>query len=335
MKEIISNKKFVSVYLVWGLIHTTLLLIGKAKNAYKTFWPFSTEDYTESYDKSEWFFYMALPIVLIILLNNSKDKNRLPILKSLFGKEDVLIIESTSIAKEYIILVAEFVKLTRSFDKNIKINLEEENKEFFRTLFESRKIELRGKLNEDYDQILLNDKQFGKDLTYFIWVLLFLESNEIKERILSMPNEDLRILNESFYVNIQKYAPEGQILSLVSFFKSVSFYLDYWKNEQAEKARIKNTNAVKESFFTTIKEKIKNNFDETISVYIKENSLDGSELDGVIILAAIATKATELKKDMQSKRITKHGVTFGLTDSEIDEIIEVGTSYVMSKYLKY
>ena len=335
MKEIISNKKFVSVYLVWGLIHTTLLLIGKGEEAYKSFWPFSTEDYTESYDKSEWFFYMALPIVLIILLNNSKDKNRLPILKSLFGKEDVLIIESTSIAKEYIILVAEFVKLTRSFDKNIKINLEEENKEFFRTLFESRKIELRGKLNEDYDQILLNDKQFGKDLTYFIWVLLFLESNEIKERILSMPNEDLRILNESFYVNIQKYAPEGQILSLVSFFKSVSFYLDYWKNEQAEKARIKNTNAVKESFFTTIKEKIKNNFDETISVYIKENSLDGSELDGVIILAAIATKATELKKDMQSKRITKHGVTFGLTDSEIDEIIEVGTSYVMSKYLKY
>ena len=62
--------------------------------------------------------------------NNSKDKNRLPILKSLFGKEDALIIETTSIAKEYIILVAEFVKLTRSFDKNIKINLEEENKEF-------------------------------------------------------------------------------------------------------------------------------------------------------------------------------------------------------------
>jgi hypothetical protein len=335
MKEIITNKKFISVYLVWGLIHTTLLLIGKAKNAYKTFWPFSTEDYTESYDKSEWFFYMALPVILIILLNNSKDKNRLPILKSLFGKEDALIIETTSIAKEYIILVAEFVKLTRSFDKNIKINLEEENKEFFRTLFESRKIELRGKLKEDYDQILLNDKQFGKDLTYFIWVLLFLESNEIKERILSMPNEDLRNLNESIYVNIQKYAPEGQILSLVSFFKSVSIFLDYWKNEQAKKAKIKSDRAMKEIAFNGVRESIKKSFDETVTVCIKENSLDGSELDGVIILAAIATKATELKKIMlESKRTTKLG-TFGFTDSEIDGLIEDGTNYVMSKYLKY
>lgn len=335
MKEIISNKKFVSVYLVWGLIHTTLLLIGKGEEAYKSFWPFSVEDYTETYDKSEWFFYMGLPIILIILLNNSKDKNRLPILKSLFGKEDTLISESTSIAKEYIILVAEFVKLTRSFDKNIKINLEVENKEFFRTLFESRKIELRGKLNVDYDQILINDKQFGNDLTYFIWVLLFIESDQIKERIFSMSNEDLRIFNETFYINIQKYAPEGQILSLVSFFKSVSFFLDYWKNQQSEKARIKSDKALKEFAFTGIRDAIKRSFDETVTVCIKENSLDGSELDGVIILASIATKATELKKTMlESKRTTKHG-TFGFTDSEIDELIEDGTNYVMSKYLKY
>jgi len=335
MKEIITNKKFISVYLVWGLVHTTLLLIGKGEEAHKSFWPFSVEDYTETYDKSEWFFYMGLPIIIFILLNNSKDKNRLPILKSLFGKEDTLISESTSIAKEYIILVAEFVKLTRSFDKNIKINLEVENKEFFRTLFESRKIELRGKLNVDYDQILINDKQFGNDLTYFIWVLLFIESDQIKERIFSMSNEDLRIFNESFYINIQKYAPEGQILSLVSFFKSVSFFLDYWKNQQAEKARIKSDKALKEIAFTGIRDSIKRSFDETVTVCIKENSLDGSELDGVIILASIATKATELKKTMlESKRTTKHG-TFGFTDSEIDELIEDGTNYVMSKYLKY
>lgn len=75
MKEIISNKKFVSVYLVWGLIHTTLLLIGKGEEAYKSFWPFSTEDYTESYDKSEWFFYMSLPIILIILIDAFKEKS--------------------------------------------------------------------------------------------------------------------------------------------------------------------------------------------------------------------------------------------------------------------
>jgi uncharacterized membrane protein len=73
MKEIITNKKFISVYLVWGLIHTTLLLIGKGEEAYKTFWPFSIEDYTESYDKSEWFFYMGLPIILVMLINAFKD----------------------------------------------------------------------------------------------------------------------------------------------------------------------------------------------------------------------------------------------------------------------
>ena len=75
MKEIITNKKFISVYLVWGLVHTTLLLIGKGEEAYKTFWPFSIEDYTESYDKSEWFFYMGLPIILVMLINAFKDKS--------------------------------------------------------------------------------------------------------------------------------------------------------------------------------------------------------------------------------------------------------------------
>ncbi len=76
MKEIISNKKFISVYLVWGLIHTTLLLIGKGEEANKSFWPFSSENYTETYDKSEWFFYMALPIILVILINAFKDKSQ-------------------------------------------------------------------------------------------------------------------------------------------------------------------------------------------------------------------------------------------------------------------
>ena len=63
------------MYLVWGLVHTTLLLIGKGEEAYKTFWPFSIEDYTESYDKSEWFFYMGLPIILVMLINAFKDKS--------------------------------------------------------------------------------------------------------------------------------------------------------------------------------------------------------------------------------------------------------------------
>lgn len=76
MKEIISNKKFVSMYLVWVVIQTTLYLMGKGEEAYKSFWPFSSENYTETYDKSEWFFYMALPIILVILINAFKDKSQ-------------------------------------------------------------------------------------------------------------------------------------------------------------------------------------------------------------------------------------------------------------------
>jgi len=64
------------MYLVWVVIQTTLYLIGKGEEAYKYFWPFSSEDYTETYDKSEWFFYMALPIILVILINAFKDKSQ-------------------------------------------------------------------------------------------------------------------------------------------------------------------------------------------------------------------------------------------------------------------
>jgi hypothetical protein len=146
-----------------------------------------------------------------------------------------------------------------------------------------------------------------------------------------MPNEDLRIINETFYINVQKYAPEGQILSLVSFFKSVSFFLDYWKNEQAEIARNKNHKAIQEFAFIGIRDSIKKIFDEAVTVCIKQNSLNGNEMDGVIILAAITTKASELKEKMKLDRKTK----FGLTDSQIDELIEEGTSHVMNKYLEY
>ena len=64
------------MYLIWGLVQTTLFLMGKGEEAYKSFWPFSKDDYTETYDKSEWFFYMALPIILVMLINAFKDKSQ-------------------------------------------------------------------------------------------------------------------------------------------------------------------------------------------------------------------------------------------------------------------
>ena len=79
MLDLIKNKKFVAVYLVWFLIQTTLLLMGgKVGNSYNPkdyFWPFSDYSYTQIYDISEWFFYMSAPLIIIYLIKVFKDNN--------------------------------------------------------------------------------------------------------------------------------------------------------------------------------------------------------------------------------------------------------------------
>lgn len=133
MKEIISNKKFVSVYLVWGLIHTTLLLIGKGDEAYKSFWPFSIEDYTESYDKSEWFFYMSFPIILIILINAFKEKSNSNIDENLNDQKSKEIKDHKKdfSHQEYIDDYYEFEQIFKSFhDKNLNERKLKENNEY-------------------------------------------------------------------------------------------------------------------------------------------------------------------------------------------------------------
>jgi hypothetical protein len=330
IKEIISNKKFVSTYLVWGLIHTTLLLMGKAEEAYKTFWPFSDNDYTESYDKSEWFFYMAIPIIVTILLNNFKDNIQITKPIDSIVKEDVLISESTSISKEYINLVAKFIKLMQSLDKHININLELESKEFFRTLFESRKIGLRGKLNEDYDQITINHKEFGHDLTFFIWILLFLESDEIKERLLSKTSDELRIQNEIIYLNIQKYAPEGQVLSLVKFLDLAPSFLEKWKNEQFEKAINGSKNAMEIIAIADLKVLVKEEMEVIVNDYIQFLSSTRVGNDKSILELQINSLAGKMKELIMSKRKLKGG----FSDIQIEECIKEGTVYIKHKYLK-
>jgi hypothetical protein len=330
MKEIISNKKLVSVYLVWGFFHTTLLLIGKGREAYKTFWPLSVENYTESYDKSEWFFYMGLPIIIIIFLKNFKNKNQLSRPIGMLVKEDILISKSTSLSKEYIILVVKFIKLTQSLDKNIKINLEVENKELLKTLFESRKIELQGKLNEDYDQILINHKEFGQDLTYFIWVLLFLESNEIKKRFLSKTSDELRIENENLFLNVQKYAPEGQVLSLVKFLDLAPSFLVKWKKDQLQKAIIGSNNDLDIIAIADFKVFIKKDMEEMVIGYLQVLSSNGLGYDRIILDTQIDLLASKMKESLKSKRKSK----VGLSDIQIDESIIEGTNYVKNKYLK-
>jgi hypothetical protein len=124
MKEIISYKKFVSVYLVWGLIHTTFLLIGKGEEANKSFWPFSIEDYTESYDKSEWFFYMALPIILIILIKSFQDKSNPNADENLYNQK-IKDNKKDYFNQEYIDDYNEFEYIYKSFQDKSKAILDE------------------------------------------------------------------------------------------------------------------------------------------------------------------------------------------------------------------
>jgi len=74
MKDLIKNKKFISVYLAWILIHTFLLFQANHSYGSKSdFWPFiSTE--LGAYDISEWFLYVFTPLVILFLIIAFNDK---------------------------------------------------------------------------------------------------------------------------------------------------------------------------------------------------------------------------------------------------------------------
>lgn len=80
MKHLFRNKKFLSVYLLWVLIHTFLLLqnIG---NGYRTeeFWPFSNYG-LQVYDVSEWLVYVFSPLLILFLVTSFSDKDAILLL---------------------------------------------------------------------------------------------------------------------------------------------------------------------------------------------------------------------------------------------------------------
>ena len=74
MKTIIKNKKFLAIYITWIFIHSTLLFLGEHGSTDK-FWPFADSAVRYTYDISEWFVYVCLPLVIIILINSFNDKS--------------------------------------------------------------------------------------------------------------------------------------------------------------------------------------------------------------------------------------------------------------------
>lgn len=78
MIELIRNKKFLAVYSIWILLHTTLLLMSYLEFSYNqkhNFWPFTNMSLYESYDISEWFVYIFFPIAIIVLIKELNKNN--------------------------------------------------------------------------------------------------------------------------------------------------------------------------------------------------------------------------------------------------------------------
>lgn len=74
MKDLLKNQKFISLYLAWILIHMTLLLSSNIDEESKEyFWPIADKGYSKVYDISEWFFYLAAPLVIIYLIKTFKN----------------------------------------------------------------------------------------------------------------------------------------------------------------------------------------------------------------------------------------------------------------------
>lgn len=80
MKKILHNKKFISLYLIWVLIHSFLLLCAKNSDGYpRDFWPI-TSSQLGAYDISEWFAYSFSPPVILLLLDTFDIKTMIIIL---------------------------------------------------------------------------------------------------------------------------------------------------------------------------------------------------------------------------------------------------------------
>lgn len=66
MRQLLSNKKFLSIYAIWILIHT-ILYLSSDKYHSSSFWPFTEDSVDNSYDETEWISYVFGPILLIFL----------------------------------------------------------------------------------------------------------------------------------------------------------------------------------------------------------------------------------------------------------------------------
>lgn len=66
MKQLLNNKAFLALYVLWVLIHTFLL--ASSDPFYRSeLWPFTSYSYHDSYDVSEWLLYIAGPLVIIFI----------------------------------------------------------------------------------------------------------------------------------------------------------------------------------------------------------------------------------------------------------------------------
>ena len=74
MQQLLSNKKFLSLYATWVFVHT-IFYFSSDKYYNDAFWPFTEHSLNNCYDGTEWIAYVFGPVLLIFLYISFKNED--------------------------------------------------------------------------------------------------------------------------------------------------------------------------------------------------------------------------------------------------------------------
>ena len=78
-----------------------------------------------------------------------------------------------------------------------------------------------------------------------------------------------------------------------------------------------------------IKQEMEIRFEEAVKDALKNNPMKGLPFEGMMIYAAIGTTAGSFKDSLKADK-----AEYGLTENEIDELVEDVSTKIIKKYLK-
>ena len=79
-----------------------------------------------------------------------------------------------------------------------------------------------------------------------------------------------------------------------------------------------------------LKQQMEEQYEVAVAKAFENNPFEGTPFEGMTILSAISTTATAFKNGLNRDK-----VTLGLSETEIEEIVDEVTTKIHNKYLKY